>query len=382
MNIYRGCEYACSYCDGMSEYYHVNNYQTHIRIKENAPEILQRELVKAGYTKRLRASSLLEFNDGVYPEKRKPIIGVSGGVSDSYQQSEKMFKLTRKVLKVLLENELPVFILTKSNLVLRDLDLLKEINEHAFCSVCFSIAFDDEEIKERFEPKSPSIEERFDALKELRASGIHGGVMAMPIIPYISDALDNLESLARRSKDSCAEFILFAGMTLKAGRQKRHFLECVKRNFPDKHDVIERVYSNDDKYGHPKLGELPLDVMTISPNICTEAGIKWFSVRHGCPDEHNDNTLVLQKMLEILFIMSSTLKIPRSKWRPYYDLVIKLEQGLPDINQIIESNNPKYAAVNILREDVQQIIKSGTCDTLESLIKKAQNNAVLLEQII
>jgi predicted DNA-binding ArsR family transcriptional regulator len=122
--------------------------------------------------------------------------------------------------------------------------------------------------------------------------------------------------------------------------------------------------------------------MTISPNICTEAGIKWFSVRHGCPDEHNDNTLVLQKMLEILFIMSSTLKIPRSKWRPYYDLVIKLEQGLPDINQIIESNNPKYAAVNILREDVQQIIKSGTCDTLESLIKKAQNNAVLLEQII
>jgi DNA repair photolyase len=95
MNIYRGCEFACSYCDGMSEYYHVDNYQTHIRIKENAPEILRRELAKLGYSKKLRTSSLLEFSKGILSENRKPIIGVSGGVSDSYQQSEKDFSLTR-----------------------------------------------------------------------------------------------------------------------------------------------------------------------------------------------------------------------------------------------------------------------------------------------
>jgi DNA repair photolyase len=143
MNIYRGCEYACSYCDGMSEYYHIDNYQTHIRIKENAPEVLRKELARLGYMEKHRATSLLDFNKGIHPEKRKPIIGVSGGVSDSYQQIEKNLKLTRQILKVLLEHKLPIFLLTKSNLVLRDLDLLKEINESAFCSVCFSIVFYD-----------------------------------------------------------------------------------------------------------------------------------------------------------------------------------------------------------------------------------------------
>ncbi|MFC1802717.1 radical SAM protein [Thermoproteota archaeon] len=378
MNIYRGCEFACSYCDGMSEYYHIDNYQTHIRIKENAPEILRRELAKFGYAEKLRISSLLEFNKGIHSEKRKPIIGISGGVSDSYQQSEKDHKLTRQVLKVLLEHELPVFLLTKSNLVLRDFDLLKEVNERAFCSVCFSIAFDDEEQKLKFEPKSSSIEERFNALKELRKSGILGGVIAMPIIPNISDAINNLRSLAKRCRDSGAEFILFAGMTIKPGRQKKHFLEGIKRNFPDRYEAIEQLYSNNDIYGHPKVSKLPVDVMAVSPNICAEAGVRWLSVRHGCPGEYSNNTVVLRKMLEILFILSSTLKAPRSNWKPYYDLAIKLEQGLPDIRLIIESNDTTCAAVNFLRKDVQQIIKTGTCDTYESLTKKALHKAKLL----
>jgi DNA repair photolyase len=362
----------------MSDYYHIDNYQTHIRIKENAPEILHRELVKLGYTEILRVSSLLEFSEGIYPEKRKPIIGVSGGVSDSYQQSEKDLKLTRRVLKVLLEHELPVFLLTKSNLVLRDLDLLKEINERAFCSVCFSIAFDEEETKKKFEPKSSSIEERFNALKELRKSGIFGGVMAMPIIPYISDYIDNLRNLTKRSKDSGAEFILFAGMTMKPGKQKRHFFEGVKRNYPDKLEAIEKLFSNNDMYGHPKASVLPVDVMIIGPQICAETGMRWLSVRHDCPGEYSDNTIVLQKMLEILFLLSSTLKEPRWKWKPYYDLAIKLEQGLPDISLLVESNDSKYEVVNVLRKDVQQIIKTRTCDTYESLTKEALHQSKLL----
>jgi DNA repair photolyase len=378
MNIYQGCEYACSYCDGMSEYYHIDNYQTHIRIKENAPEILSRELVKLGYKEKHRSSSLLEYSKGLHSEKRKPIIGISGGVSDSYQHSEKEHKLTRQVLKVLLENELPIFLLTKSNLVLRDLDLLKEINERAFCSVCFSIAFDDEEMKKKFEPKSPSTEERFNALKEIRKSGIFGGVFAMPIIPYTNDYIDNLRNLARRSKDSGAEFILFAGMTLKPGRQKRHFLERVRRNFPDKHEEIQKLYSNNNIYGHPIESKLPIDVMSISPNICAETRIRWLSERHSCPGEYSVNSLVFRKMLEILFILSSTLKASRSKWKPYYDLAIKLEQGLPDIRLVINSKDSKYAAVKVLQKDVQQILKTGTCDTYESLTKNALHRAKLL----
>jgi DNA repair photolyase len=382
MNVYRGCEYACIYCDGMSDYYHINNYQTHIRIKENAPKILRKELEKLGYTEKHRTSSLLEFSKGLHSEKRKPIIGISGGVSDSYQQSEKHHKLTRQVLEVLLEHEFPVFLLTKSDLVLRDLDLLKKINECTFCSVCFSIGFNDKDLKIKFEPKSPSIDERFIALKELRRSGIHGGVMAMPIMPYINDSIDNLMSLAKRSRESSAEFILFAGMTLKPGRQKRHFLEKVKRIIPESNYLIEKLYSNNDKYGRPIASELPVDIMAISPNICAQAGIRWISVRHSCPSEFRVNTVVLQKMLEIIFLLSSTLKKPRNIWKPYYDLAVKIEQGLPDISRIFESNDSKYATINVLEEDIQQIIKTGTCHTYKSLTNEALfKSKIILEDI-
>jgi hypothetical protein len=204
----------------------------------------------------------------------------------------------------------------------------------------------------------------------------------MPIIPYINDDIDNLRDLAKRSKDSGAEFILFAGMTLKPGRQKRHFLEKVKRTFPDRHEAIAQLYSNNNRYGRPKESELPVDVMAISPNICAEVGIRWLSVRHGCSEEYSNNTVVLQKMLEILFIMSSTLKVPRRMWKPYYDLAIKLEHGLPDINRILESNDSKYGVINVLQKDVEQIMKTGTCDTIESLTTKARHKARLLMESI
>jgi DNA repair photolyase len=357
----------------MNEYYHVDNYQNHIRIKENAPEILNKELAKLEYTKRSRTRTLLEFSDGLQVEKRKPIIGISGGVSDSYQHAEEEYELTRKILQVILEYELPVFILTKSDLVLRDLDLLKEINEKAFCNVCFSIAFDDEDIKKIFEPKSPSIDERFFALKKLRRSGIHGGVIAMPIIPYVGDSVESLKNIAKLSKDSNAEFVVFAGMTLKPGRQKEHFFKCVKNNFPGKYEEIKRIYSNNNKYGYPKESELPLDVMKFGPYVCDETGVRWLSIRHSCPGEYTNNTLVLQRMLEILFIYSMILRKQRRIWKSYHDLVIQLEKGLPDIRILIESGTLGFPVNEVLWNEVKQIIETGTCDAYDRLINEVPN---------
>ncbi len=357
----------------MNEYYHVDNYQTHIRIKENAPEILKKELQRLEYSKRSRTSTLLDFSDSLRAENRKPIIGISGGVSDSYQQAEKEFELTRKVLQVILEYELPVFILTKSDLVLRDLNLLKEINEKAFCSVCFSIAFDDEDIKKMFEPISSSIDERFSALRKLRRSGIHGGVMAMPIIPYIGDKIENLRNIAKLSKASEAEFVIFAGMTLKPGRQKKYFLKCVQKNFPEKYNDIVRIYSNNDIYGRPMENELPLDVMKFGPFVCDEVGIRWLSIRLGCPSEYASNTLVLRKMLEILFIYAMIFRESRDFWKPYHDLAIQLERGLPDIKPLVESGIPSFPVSKVLLNEVQQIIETGTCRTFDVLTQKVRN---------
>ena len=196
MNIYRGCHFACSYCDGMSEYYHVDNFQTNIQVKTNAPTVLRKELDRL-YPRRQR--SILDYTDN-RNDPKKLIIGVSGGVSDSYQQAEKEYRLTRRILEVLNEYEYPVFLLTKSDLVLRDIELLKEINEKTYANICFSITQTDEEKKKHYEPNSPSTSDRLEALKTLRREGIKGGVMAMPMIPYISDSLENMRKLVEEAK--------------------------------------------------------------------------------------------------------------------------------------------------------------------------------------
>jgi DNA repair photolyase len=367
----------------MSEYYHIDNYQTHIRIKENAPKILRKELKKLGYTRK-KTLTLLEFTDELIPEKRKPIIGVSGGVSDSYQKIERDLKLTRKVLQVLLEYQLPVFLLTKSDLVLRDLDILQEINEQAFSNVCFSIAFHDDDTRKKLEPKSSSIDERFEALKEIRNVGIHGGVMAMPIIPYISDTYENLMQLAKRAKDVKSEFIIFAGLTIKPGRQKNYFLNDIQKKFPEAYKHIKELYWNNNKFGHPIFNKIPLDVIALSPHICDKIGIKWLSIRHGCSDEFDSNLIVLKRILEILFIMSSLLRKPRNQWMKYHDLAVQLEYGLPELKTLIDSNDlDKFQTVKYFVNEIEEILEKGTSKTLNSLkIEAKEKSEALAAQIL
>jgi DNA repair photolyase len=206
MNVYRGCQFSCAYCDGMAEHYHVDNFREHVRVKINAPNVLEKELerILPG-----RNKSLLDYTE-LKPEYKRPIIGISGGVSDSYQQAEKKYQITRKILEVLLRHKLPVFLLTKSDLVLRDIDLLEDINKQSFASVCFTITLMDENQKKIYEPHSSSTEDRFNALKTLRSKGIRGGVMAMPIIPFIGDSIENMMGIVNESKKANSEFVLFA----------------------------------------------------------------------------------------------------------------------------------------------------------------------------
>ncbi|MFW9920575.1 MAG: radical SAM protein, partial [Candidatus Thorarchaeota archaeon] len=305
LNSYRGCEFACVYCDGYSESYHVDNFQTHIRIKENAPQILRKELEKEGYTarSRLETETLWSFLDDEDAKRlalktpRKQVIGVCGGVSDGYQHAEEEERVTRGNLEVLLDFEMPVFVLTKSNRVLRDLDLLKSIHEVAFSNVAFSITLADPEIKKVFEPKSSSTQQRFDALREIRNTGLFGGVMGTPLIPGIGDTYENMRALAKMAKEAHAEFILFGGMTLKPGRQKELFLRVIKSQFPEHHEYLTRLYANNDKYGGPDYRVKTVRSMLRGYEVCREVGISDRSVRHRLPYEYEMNTLVLGKIL-------------------------------------------------------------------------------------
>lgn len=374
LNGYRGCEHGCVYCDGMSESYHVDDFFTHIRVKENAPEVLRRELKKIGFTanSELESETLFKFldqDDAANLSRRLPrkqVIGVCGGVSDGYQQAEREHKVTRGNLEVLRDFGLPVFVLTKSNLVLRDLDILKEIHERAFANVTFTVTLNDEETKKVFEPKSSSTAERFDALKEVRKAGLFGGVMAVPIIPGIGDSYDNIRGLAKEAKQAGAESIVFGGLTIKPGRQKEYFLSVVRNRYPEYLELLRRIYSNDDKYGHPDYTKKPVSVMVRGHQVCKELGMRDRSVRHRIPGEYDSNNNVLGVLLDIVFYQTYALGLPWNVSGPFQELAMKLEGGVDDLTQLRKDGllRERLRASDQMVSMIEEIMDHGTCKVL------------------
>jgi len=378
LNAYRGCEHGCVYCDGMSEYYHVDDFTTHIRVKKNAPEILRKELKKLGYSsqRELETETLWSFlPDGDAKQlamrlPRRIVIGVCGGVSDGYQPAEKEYKITQQILETLLDFRLPATILTKSKLVLRDLDLLKELNRAAFVNAMFTITLHDDGARKIIEPRASSTPDRFAALKELRRAGIPGGVMATPILPWIGSTYENMEGLARDAKAAGAEFILFGGMTLKPGRQKEHFLSVIGKRFPEYLDKIRAIYADDNRYGIPIWRRLPINTMLVGHQICKKVGIRDRSVRHLLPSESEANYRVLGILLDIVFYQRYMLGKPWNVSRPFYELSVKLERGVENLVLLRDAGHLKERLLisDEMEGIVQQVLETGSCDYLNQLL--------------
>jgi len=380
LNAYRGCEHGCVYCDGMNEYYHVDNFMSHIRIKENAPEILKKELKKLGFTsqRELETETLWSFlpdDDAKRLAMKKPrrsVIGVCGGVSDGFQPAEKEHKITQQILETLVDFRLPAMILTKSDLVLRDIELLKDLNEVAFVNAVFTITLHDDEKRKIIEPRASSTPERFAALKELRKAGIPGGVMATPIVPWIGTDYENIEGLTKEAKAANAEFILFGGMTLKPGRQKEYFMRVVNHHFPQYEDNLKSAYANDNRYGQPVWEKLPTNVMFMGHQACKKVGISDRSVRHTLPFAHEMNYKVLGILLDIEFYQNYLMGIPWRVSKPFHELSVKLEKGVEDLQILSDEGRLKEtlfisdSMVNI----VQQIIDAGDSDYLKNLLNR------------
>ena len=377
MNLYRGCEHGCVYCDGFCQYYRVDDFYTHIRAKENAPEIIRKELKRMGYTSRtaLETETLWAFLPKEDAKRlamktpRKIVIGAAGGISDCYQPAEKEYKITRQVLEVLLDFEIPTTILTKSNLILRDLDLLKQIHEVAFANVLFTITLDDYDTQKAFEPRSSTSDERFKALKEIRKAGLFGGVMATPIIPWIGDSTENLTSLTKKAKESKAEFIQFGGMTLKAGRQKDYFLNVTKKRFPDAFEKIKHAYSNNHTYGIPIWDRLPFNIMKRGYEICNEVGIEDRSIRHTLPGDHEINYVILRNALSAKYYLAYFHGCSRDVVRPFHELAAKIESGVENMETLREEGR---IATSLNLNDrmlrfVEEILDSGKSNYISQL---------------
>ncbi|MBN2304624.1 MAG: radical SAM protein [Anaerolineae bacterium] len=208
MNIYRGCQHQCIYCDSRSECYGIEEFGD-VLVKVNAVDLLRQEL----------------------PRKRvKGMIG-TGSMSDPYTFVERRYNLMGRALAVIAEFGFPVHILTKSDMVLRDLDTLRTINDvHALVS--FTITTTDDDLARKLEPGAPSPSRRLKALQTLAGHGIHTGVILMPVLPYLTDSEATISRIVDATAAHGAEFVLPAfGMTLR-DRQRAYYYDQLDALFP------------------------------------------------------------------------------------------------------------------------------------------------------
>lgn len=206
MNLYRGCQHQCIYCDSRSECYQIENFDTEVLVKANAIELLEKELAR---------------------KRVKGTIG-TGSMNDPYMPLEGDVNLTGRALKVIARFGFPVHIMTKSGLVLRDLDTLCEINTR-FAAVSFTITAADDELAKKLEPGAPLVSARFEAMKTLSDHGIHTGITMMPILPFIEDDEDKSgRSWRRRTRMEQRTSSTYLRRSL-AGMLDRRKLMNVKR---------------------------------------------------------------------------------------------------------------------------------------------------------
>lgn len=207
-NIYRGCEHRCIYCDSRSECYGIENFDDLI-VKVNAVELLKKALAS---------------------KRKKGTIG-TGAMGDPYTMAEKKYNLTGRALKVIADYNYPVHIITKSNLILRDIELLEEINK-IYASVSMTVTTTNDELAKKVEPFAPSSTDRLKALGVLSAIGICTSITMMPILPYIEDSEENIVDIVKKADYYGVKYIVpWLGMSLR-DRQRLYYYEKLDKLFP------------------------------------------------------------------------------------------------------------------------------------------------------
>jgi DNA repair photolyase len=209
LNLYRGCQHQCIYCDTRSECYQIEDFEHEVLVKANALELLAEEL----------------------PRKRvKGTIG-TGSMNDPYQPIEAERNLTGRAMQIIARNRFPVHILTKSDLVVRDLSVIQDI-ARVYAAVSFTITAGNDELSRRMEPGAPPTSRRLAAIREFARAGVYTGVLLMPILPFIEDTEENLRTIVQMAGEAGARYILPAtGLTLR-DRQRTYYYQCLDRLYP------------------------------------------------------------------------------------------------------------------------------------------------------
>lgn len=271
MNIYRGCTHGCIYCDSRSRCYQFTHPFEDIEVKQNAPNLLEKAL----------------------KSKRKKCMIGTGAMSDPYMHCEENLRLTRKCLEIILENDFGVAIQTKSDRILRDIDLLAKINRSAKCVVQMTLTTYNDDLCRILEPNVCITKRRIEVLEEMRKNGIPTIVWLTPILPFINDTEDNVTAILNECVRVGVKGIINFGMglTLREG-DREYYYAALDRHFPGMKEQYIKRYGNAYELPSPNAKEL----MGIFQRICKEKGIlstpdECFRFMQELPDKYRQMSI-------------------------------------------------------------------------------------------
>ena len=334
-------------------YYNIPDFGSVVRSKNDFPRYLEKELIRLGYERQSgkKQTSLLSFvsSDKKSSAKRtkKFVLSVGGGVTDCYQPLEKEFQVMRKIIKLLIDYQIPGFFLTKSTLIERDLDLIGELHDRSYASVNFSCAFKDGPDKNIHEPASPSIARRFETLKKFTAAGIPGGVLAMPILPFIADTDETLDYLVKSAKEAKAQYMITSGLTLKPGNREL-FLAKIKDHYPQLLEKYEQMFPENNTYGFPKITDNSMNVTAKAHVLCKKYGL-YPRVKRYVPDGCNvDNYRFTEKLWYIHYLKKWVLQ----------DCSYSLDKDFKELTTNIDTF--QYSITSLTYDEFSYFIKNHT----------------------
>lgn len=273
MNLYRGCTHGCIYCDSRSECYHMDHAFEDIEVKENA---------------------LLLLESTLKHKRKRGMIG-TGAMTDPYIPLERDLKYVRRAMELACEYGFGFTLQTKSNLVLRDLDLLQQINKKTKCIVQMTLTTYDEVLCRKIEPNVCTTRERFEALKTLRDAGIPTVVWLCPILPFLNDTRENMTGILEMCVEAKVKGIICfgIGLTLREGNRE-YFYEQLDRQFPGIKERYIRNFGNQYMIESPNAGELTrLFHQTCQTNCIMHDNDQIFSYLHEFEEKESATQLEL-----------------------------------------------------------------------------------------
>lgn len=221
VNLYKGCSHGCIYCDSRSQCYRIKDFDT-VKVKANAIEILNSELRN---------------------KKRKGIVGM-GSMSDPYNPLEKEFNLSRQALKLFDYYGFGVGITTKSDLVLKDLDLLQRIHQKKCAVVNVTITTADDACASKIEPHVCVSSKRFQIVQACKEAGLISGIIMNPVLPFITDSKENMMMMIEQAQKCHADYILtYMGVTLREN-QRDYYYKKLDELYPNLSYKYQTTYQN------------------------------------------------------------------------------------------------------------------------------------------